>query len=123
MCMTRLTTSSQAIDQLDVDALVLGVYTKAPLPPATQTADALLGNVISRLIEEGEIRGKRYASAKFLAPTGFKTPVVLVIGMGEKESVDQGLAFRVASVATRQLSQRKRSRVAIRLDDDWPQAL
>ena len=86
---------------------------------AAAEVDRATGGLISRLIDAGELTGKRYECVPLLAPPGLACGQLLVIGTGSADEVDAGLLYRAAAVAARQLSSRPRSRVGFLAEGRW----
>ncbi|MCA9171819.1 MAG: leucyl aminopeptidase, partial [Planctomycetales bacterium] len=55
-------------------------------------------------------------------PTGCKSPIVLVAGLGERDQWNRGTAYRALGTATRWLTDRKRRSLAIAADPAWTAA-
>ena len=102
--------------EADADALVIGIFTQRPLAGAAAEIDAAAGGLIRRLIERQEITGKAFELTPLYGPPGVRAPLVLIVGCGEFDSFDRGMAYRVAAAAARQLAAKPRSRVAFFLD-------
>ena len=47
--------------------------------------------VLTRLIESKEVTGKKFETVTLLAPPGIKTGLVVVVGLGPKESLDRAV--------------------------------
>ncbi len=102
--------------ETDADAIVVGIYSKRPLTGAAAEIDAATGGLIRRLVERQEIVGKPYELTPLHGPSGVRAPLVLIVGCGETEGFDRGMAYRVSAAAARQLAARRRNRVAFYLD-------
>ena len=107
--------------QTDADALVVGVFADARPAGAAAEIDAALGGAIGSLIERQELTGRRFELTPLLVKAG-KARQVLVVGLGNRESLDAGAAFRIAAAAAKQLAAKPRSTVAFFLDEGWPAA-
>jgi leucyl aminopeptidase len=79
------------------DAVVVGIYADSPLTRAAELVNQATGGLITRLIEAKELSGKKNETTTLLAPAGVKAPVVLFVGLGSKDSLDRGVAFRAAA--------------------------
>lgn len=117
----QATTSSAS--QTSAPVVVVGVYTGGVLPSAASDIDQATSGLIRRLIERGEILGKPNETTLLLAPAGVAAEQVLVLGLGPREAVDAGVAFRAAGSAAKRLAGKPRSQVAFFLGDDWTSEL
>lgn len=119
----NVSASTSSVAQLEADAVVVGVYEEGVLSgPATQIDEAT-GGTLRRLIQREEFRGKRYELVPLLQPPGLGAAQVLLVGLGKRDRLDRGTAFRAAGAAARQLATKQRSRVGFFLDEPWPPEL
>jgi leucyl aminopeptidase len=107
---------------IEADALVVGVFEGGQLSDPAQQIDAALQGAITKLIQRGEFSGKLYETAPLLVSVG-RASQVLLVGLGKRDRLDVGVAYRVSAAAARALSSRSRARVAMLLDDHWPAEL
>src|SRR5262249_23252885 len=110
------------IAQAVVDAIVVGVFLdEKPGDPkagdAMAEVDRANGGLLTKLSERQEITGKKYELTTLLAPLGISAGQLLIVGLGEREKFDAGVAFRAAGAAAKQLSGKKRAKVAFFLGD------
>jgi leucyl aminopeptidase len=104
---------------VEADAVVIGVHADAaPSGPAADIDRATRG-ALKRLMAAKEVTGKANEATSLLAPAGVKSPVVVVVGLGERAKLDRGVAFRAAAAASKHLAGRERKRVAWYLADRW----
>ena len=89
-----VTSTKESLTQIAADALVVGVHTDAPPIGFAAEFDRASGGLLTRLIEAKEITGKKFETVNLLAPPGVKTPIVAVVGLGPRDALDRGLAFR-----------------------------
>src|SRR5687768_1516736 len=99
-----VSTTSDKLAQIAADALVIGVHAESPPAGPAAEFDRACGGLLSRLIESKEVSGKKGDVATLLAPTGVKAALVVVVGLGAKETLDRGTAFRAAAAAARSLA-------------------
>ncbi|HEY2882614.1 MAG TPA: leucyl aminopeptidase [Pirellulales bacterium] len=104
------------------DAVVLGIFANEKLSDVKTHAAALAvdkatDGLLSKLIERQEIAGKPYELTPLLAPPGITAGQLLVVGLGEREKFNPGVAFRAAAAAAKQLAAKKRATVAFFLGD------
>ncbi|MFJ4693401.1 leucyl aminopeptidase [Streptomyces sp. NPDC088766] len=122
--MTALTLSTAAAPGLRADAIVIGVAKGANGPVVTAGAEAVDKAYDGRLAGVLETLGAAGAEGevtKLPAPAGFKTPLVLAVGLGaepEKDaSYDAEALRRAAGVAARTLAGSKKAAFALPLTD------
>ena len=101
------------------DALVLFLGPDGIAGGAAAELDRATGGLLSRLINAGDLTGKRYECVPLLAPPGLSCGQLLVIGTGPAEKADAGLLHRAAAVAARQLSSRPRGCVGFLAEGRW----
>lgn len=115
-----ITVTSEPLAQIIADALVIGVYAESPPAGFAAEFDRASGGLLTRLIEAKEICGKKCEVVTLLAPTGVKAKQVVVVGLGPKDALDLGVAYRAAGSAAKMLAGKERGRVAFYLADNWP---
>ncbi|MGV9555356.1 leucyl aminopeptidase [Streptomyces sp. NPDC003401] len=122
--MTALTLSTAAAPGLRADAIVIGVAKGANGPVVTSGAEAVAKAYDGRLAGVLETLGAAGAEGevtKLPAPAGFKTPLVLAVGLGaepEKDaSYDAEALRRAAGVAARALAGSRKAAFALPLTD------
>ena len=117
--MTALIHSTATFNQIEADALVIGVYKDSPLSGAAEQFNQASGGVLQTLIDDEEISGKLNQVTTLLAPSGVKAKRVLVVGLGEKDKFDQRAAFRAAAAAAKRLAGKQRKQIAYFLEEQW----
>ncbi|MET9500294.1 leucyl aminopeptidase [Streptomyces sp. NPDC006622] len=122
--MTALTLSTAAAPGLRADAIVIGVAKGADGPVVTSGAESVDKAYDGRLAGVLETLGAVGAEGevtKLPAPAGFKTPLVLAVGLGaepEKDaSYDAEALRRAAGVAARTLAGCKKAAFALPVAD------
>jgi leucyl aminopeptidase len=118
----KVTQNKSSLAETNTDAIVVGLFAaetngKPTLANAASDADRATGGLISKLIEREEINGKRFELTPILAPSGLAAGQLLVLGLGDREKFDAGAAFKLAAAAAKQLSTKKRAKVAFFLGD------
>jgi len=106
-------------ESVEADALVLFLTEGGAGVGACGDVDRATGGLLARLVASGDITGKRFECVPLLAPPGLRAAQLLVVGIGTREDLDAGTLYRAAATATRQLSGRPRSRVALVADATW----
>ena len=103
----RINVATTDITAVATPALVVNLFSGVKAPGgATGAVDAALDGAISRLIEDGEIKGKQ-GELTLLHTMGKIGPArVVVAGLGKQEDFDADVARRVSSEALRYLRQR-----------------
>jgi leucyl aminopeptidase len=118
-----VTTTNDKLAEFSGDAIVIGVHADAPLSGAAAAFNQASSGLLGRLIESKEIGGKKFETVTLLAPPGVRAGMVVVVGLGAKEGLDRGVAFRSASAAARSLAGKERGRVGFYLGEGWPAEL
>jgi leucyl aminopeptidase len=118
----KVTQVKTPIAQAAVDAIVVGVFSDDTLedskaPKAVAEIDRATSGLLTTLSERQEITGKRYELTTLLAPPRVAAGQLLVVGLGQRERFDADVAFRAAGAAAKQLSAKKREKVAFFLGD------
>lgn len=106
-------------EAVDAEALVVFATEGGVGSGAVAAVDAAVGGTISRLATAGEITGKACECVPILAPSGIQAGQLLVVGLGKREEVDQGVIYRASASAARTLAARKRGTVAFLADGSW----
>jgi leucyl aminopeptidase len=114
-----VTATNEKLAELVADAIVIGVHAESPPSGFAEEFNRASGGLLVRLIEAKEITGKKCETVTLLAPPGVKAKIVLVVGLGPKDGLDRGVAFRAASAAAKVLAGKERSRVGFFLADGW----
>src|SRR3954469_19626194 len=107
-----VTTTNEKLSDLSADGIVIGIHADASPSGPAEEFNRATGGLLSRLIEAKEITGKKYETQALLAPSGIKAKQVLVVGLGSRDALDRGIAFRAASAAAKTLAGKERGRVA-----------
>src|SRR5690348_1374240 len=107
-----VSTTNEKITDISADAIVIGIHADTSPSGSAEEFNRATGGLLSRLIEAKEITGKKCETQALLAPPSVKARQVLVVGLGQKDSFDRGIAFRAASAAAKTLAGKERSRVA-----------
>ena len=115
----RIIPAKIPITEIDTDAVVVGVYDDGSLSPGAANIDGMAHGVLSKLIESKEITGKRYELLPLFALPDIQSPQVLVVGLGSRDEMSCGTAYRAAAAASRKLAGKERQRVAFFIDEGW----
>lgn len=126
--MTALTLSTAAAPGLRADAIVIGVAkgsgSKAAGPvvaPGAEAVDKAYDGKLAGVLETLGATGAEGEVTKLPAPAGFKSPLVVAVGLGaapEKDADYDGEALRkAAGVAARALTGSKKAAFALPLTD------
>ena len=99
-------------NDLDVDALVVPLFASDPRLGPIAEVDRATGGLITRLVEAKELTGKKYELVPLFALPGIKSRQVLVVGLGERHSLDAMTVYRATAAAARNLAGKERGRVA-----------
>ncbi len=118
-----VTTTTESLTRITAEALVVGIHAESPLSGPAAEFDRASGGLLGRLIETKEVSGKKGEVATLLAPPGVKAGIIIVGGLGPKESLDRGVAYKAAAAAAKTLASKERGRVAFYLADNWASEL
>ncbi|MFD5703724.1 leucyl aminopeptidase [Streptomyces lasiicapitis] len=122
--MTALTLSTAAASGLRADAIVVGVAKGAKGPvvaPGAESVDKAYDGKLASVLETLGASGGEGEVTKLPAPSGFKAPVVLAVGLGavpEKDATyDPEVLRRAAGAAARALTGTKKAGFALPVED------
>ncbi|MEU0780342.1 leucyl aminopeptidase [Streptomyces sp. NPDC006173] len=122
--MTALTLSTAAASGLRADAIVVGVAKgpKGPVvAPGAEAVDKAYDGGLAGILETLGASGSEGEVTKLPAPSGFKTPVVLAVGLGaapeDDDSFDAEALRRAAGAAARALAGAKKAAFALPVTD------
>ncbi|WP_328560043.1 leucyl aminopeptidase [Streptomyces coelicoflavus] len=120
--MTALTLSTAAAPGLRADAIVIGVAKGASGPsvvPGAEAVDKAYDGRLAGVLETLGASGAEGEVTKLPAPSGFKAPVVVAVGLGAEPEKDAGFdpetLRRAAGVAARALAGAKKAAFALPL--------
>ncbi|MFF4538516.1 leucyl aminopeptidase [Streptomyces aureus] len=122
--MTALTLSTAAASGLRADAIVVGVAKgpKGPVvAPGAEAVDNAYDGGLAGILETLGASGSEGEVTKLPAPSGFKAPVVVAVGLGavpeDEAGYDAEVLRRAAGVAARALSGAKKAAFALPVAD------
>ncbi|MFF6998565.1 leucyl aminopeptidase [Streptomyces sp. NPDC008313] len=122
--MTALTLSTAAVSGLRADAIVVGVAKGAKGPvvaPGAEAVDQAYDGGLAGILETLGAAGAEGEVTKLPAPSGFKAPVVLAVGLGavpeKDETFDAEILRRAAGAAARALAGAKKAAFALPAQD------
>ena len=91
-----------------IPLLVLPMFKDSgPLKGPLSTVDELVGGALSRALEAGDFSGKAEETLLFYPPTGSPAGRILLMGMGDSDSLDLETLRKVAGRAVRVAEERK----------------
>ncbi|MFB7714802.1 leucyl aminopeptidase [Streptomyces sp. NPDC056105] len=126
--MTALTLSTAAASGLRADAIVVGVAKGAAsktgglvVAPGAEAVDKAFDGKLAAVLETLGASGGEGEVTKLPAPSGFKAPVVLAVGLGpvpeKDETYDAEALRRAAGAAARALAGAKKAAFALPVED------
>ncbi|MEU1267348.1 leucyl aminopeptidase [Streptomyces sp. NPDC005799] len=122
--MTALTLSTAAAPGLRADAIVIGVAKGAKNPvvaPGAEAVDKAYGGSLAGVLETLGASGAEGEVTKLPAPSGFKAPLVLAVGLGAEPEKDAGYSAealrKAAGAAARALTGTKKAAFALPVTD------
>ncbi len=110
---------SESVRTMEADAVVIAVPQGEDWPQPACELNELSAGLLTRLIETGEFRGKTGDTLLLRGLSGIAADVVCLVGTGDDDSRDRGVAFRAAAAAAKTLASHPRSKVAYCWGDDW----
>ena len=105
------------------DVVVVGLFAEGILTAAATEINQATDGLLRRLIDAKEITGKANETTLLLGPAGVAAEQLLVLGLGPRDGLDHGVAFRAAGAAAKRLAGRERTAVAFFLGDAWDEAM
>ena len=115
----EISTVTEVLEQQS-DVLVAGLTEEGSLPSTLAAVNGMTEGWLERLVENGEIRGKRGEMTLLASPRDVGPRMILVVGLGAGD-LDRNLAFESASTAVRRLADRQRDTVIISLSECFPE--
>jgi leucyl aminopeptidase len=112
----RVTVSSEALPQLNADALIVILRDGDVHPASTGQVDVALDGQLTHLLSAGELSVKPGRSHVLFSPRGLNVPVLLAIGGGDPAKLDPAAAVRIAGAALKRLADRRRNRIVLCVD-------
>jgi leucyl aminopeptidase len=108
----NVTLVSQPAQDLEADAIVVGLFEGEPLSGQLAELDRNSQGGISRFVEAKELTGKSNELTTFLSLSGMKSGRLVTLGLGKRDRFDSGQAFRATAAAAKSLASKPRRRVA-----------
>jgi leucyl aminopeptidase len=106
--------SPATVEQLDVAALVVPIFSDGGLDGAAQAWDAKLGGTLSDIVSSGEISGKAGETA-LVHVRDLPVRRILAVGLGERKAYQLSDLSRYAGAAVRYLGKRAVKKIAFAL--------
>ena len=101
------------VSSVETEALVINLFEDVKVPAgATGAIDTVTGGKISRLINSGEISGKKNEITIIHTFGEFKFERIIICGLGKQEKFDYDSIRQVMAITMRQLRKIKISQVA-----------
>ena len=117
----QFTTRQQSIEQVEADVVVVGVY-QDRLTTAAQAVDQATDGLIQRLLESKEYKPDLGSVQVLYYPSGLKSAILVLMGLGDSSEFQAGAAFRAAATVGRTLSSVRRNKLAFAADESWSSA-
>lgn len=108
--------AKESIDKIKADAVAVGLWKDEPLDGPAKQVDEATGGAITKLIELEEVSTDLYATTTVLAPGGIESPILLVVGLGDKDHGDEAFSNRIGGVVAKSLGGKLREHVAVYID-------
>ncbi|WP_337175745.1 leucyl aminopeptidase [Paludisphaera sp.] len=100
----------QPLSTVDAPWVAAGIFDKEPAADLRGTGAEALA---ARLLEEKEIKGGVGDTVPLYEPAGFRSPALLLFGLGAKAKLDARAAFSAGVALSRRLAGKPRERVAV----------
>ncbi|MEX2140249.1 MAG: leucyl aminopeptidase [Pirellulales bacterium] len=110
-------TTNTPLTELDADAIVVPLFADNPSIGPIADLDRAAGGLITRLLELKELTGKKYELVPLLGLPGVRVGHVLILGLGERESLNAMTLHRACAAASRQLAGKERANAAFYLGE------
>jgi leucyl aminopeptidase len=102
------TTGTNA-DQMEFPfgCIAVGVDSNGQLGSTAARLDEKLSGYISRAVLRNQVSGSRFDLTLLPSPSSDAPEAILVVGLGDPESIDQGVAFQLGAAIARRLGERR----------------
>ena len=119
----RVLATSGPLADLEVDALVLGIWQDEAFTEEVTQLDTATGGALTRLLESGEFAGKSSELSTLPVPAGLQAGQLVVLGLGPRTECDRRVIGQATGTAAHRLAGKARSRVAYAVGSDLPSDL
>lgn len=119
----NITLTNKAPQEVDADAVVVGLTEDRTLDEMLQGLDGALQGALTRLIDLQEVTGKAGELVRLAMLPGLVAPRLVVVGLGKRDHVGPMTAFRWAAQAAKQLATKQLDRVAYYVPSRWDPSL
>jgi len=116
----NIQTTTQSATEIEADVVAIGIWENESLDGAAKDIDDASGGVLSKMIELEEVSAARFTTSVLHGPSGVKAPIVLVVGLGKKEDVDETFSYRIGGVVSKAAGSKQRKHVATYINVDVP---
>ena len=96
--------TSDSIETLEADVLVLGVFEEQELSGVAAQVNEASSNTLAGLIESGHIKSKSGSCTAWLAPNGVSFERVFVVGLGKSDELERGGAYKAFATASKEIA-------------------
>ncbi len=114
----NIQTTTVSATEIEADVVAIGIWKDEPLDGPAKEIDDAAGGVLSRMIELEEVSAERFSTSVLHGPAGVKAPLVLVVGLGSKDDVDETFSYRVGGVVSKTVGSKQREHVATYINVD-----
>ena len=101
---------SSPLEKISADWLIVSVNEGGALCEIGMQVDSLLDGLLSRMIEEKDLKGKLAEVHKIYAPSQFAAKRILIVGLGKPEEITPSGLRKAYQTVARIVSERKRLR-------------
>lgn len=104
-----------SLDKLETDCVIVGIYTNQKLTPSATAVDNMTHQLISNLIERGDIKGKNSETLLINVVPDSSLERVLIVGLGEADKFSPKLYRKALAAAIKVIKATQISSVACTL--------
>jgi len=106
---------SQPLDTLETDCIIIGIYTDQQLSPSAQFIDNETHQLISNLIERGDIKGKNAETLLISVVPDSSIERILLVGLGDEHKLSAKLYRKALSAAIKVIKSKQFTTVSCTL--------
>ncbi len=116
-----------ALDKLQTDCIIIGIYENQQLSPSATTVDKLTQGIITQILKRGDIKGENSDTLLINYIPNSTIPRILLVGMGKQEALTaklyrKALGAAISAIKTAKIKSASCSLVDIAVknnDEQW----
>ncbi len=106
---------NQPLEQLETDCIIVGIYTNQNLSPTAIAIDSAAHQIISNLIERGDIKGKNSETLLVSLIPNSNIERILLVGLGDERKLSYKLYLKALNAAIKAIKNKNFTTVACTL--------